>query len=556
MEVLRAAPAGAVLKRVLIRSWRKEFFLSTRGLESIAPLFSTTEETPQPIPTKILGDIPKWIKGSLLRNGPGMFEFGNDKYNHWFDGMALLHKFKIEDGTVTYMSKFLESDSYLSNKANNRIVASEFGTVAMPDPCKSLYERFMSRFETPKSTDNASVNYVLFKGDYYVSTETNFMHKIDPDTLASLQKVDWSKFVAVNGATAHPHYDPDGTAYNMGNSYGKHGSSYNIIRIPPQRSDDDETLEGAQIVCSIDPVDKRKPSYYHSFAMSENYVVFIEQSVKIDLLKIIAAKLRGKGFSEVMTWTPEQNTIFHIVNKHTGKLHPVKYQSKPFVSFHQINAFEDQGAIVIDLCCQDDGGAFKALDLQNMRKEGNDLQKLYDMSNRNYPRRFVLPLVIDTNTPFEKYLKTLPYSSAAAVKMADGTVWCSYESLHDDSLVKMGGLEFPHINYSKYNAKKYDFFYGCGFGHLVGDSLIKMDVPTKAMKVWKEEGCYPSEPVFVPLPDSTAEDDGVILSVVVTPNENKNTFLLVLDAKTFAEIGRAEVPVQIPYGFHGVFHSN
>lgn len=35
--------------------------------------------------------------------------------------------------------------------------------------------------------------------------------------------MDWSNFIAVNGATAHPHYDPDGTVYNMGNSYGKDG---------------------------------------------------------------------------------------------------------------------------------------------------------------------------------------------------------------------------------------------------------------------------------------------------------------------------------------------
>lgn len=40
-----------------------------------------------------------------------------------------------------------------------------------------------------------------------------------------LSQVDWSKFIAVNGATAHPHYDPDGTAYNMGNSYGSKGLS-------------------------------------------------------------------------------------------------------------------------------------------------------------------------------------------------------------------------------------------------------------------------------------------------------------------------------------------
>uniref|UniRef100_A0A8C7KLB8 Carotenoid-cleaving dioxygenase, mitochondrial n=1 Tax=Oncorhynchus kisutch TaxID=8019 RepID=A0A8C7KLB8_ONCKI len=59
-------------------------------------------ETPEPISTEVLGTIPPWIQSSLLRNGPGKFEFGNQHYNHWFDGMAMLHQFKIEDGKVTY----------------------------------------------------------------------------------------------------------------------------------------------------------------------------------------------------------------------------------------------------------------------------------------------------------------------------------------------------------------------------------------------------------------------------------------------------------------------
>lgn len=43
-------------------------------------------------------------------------------------------------------------------------------------------------------------------------------------------QVDWSKFIAVNGATAHPHYDPDGTSYNMGNSYG-HKGQYAFVNV-------------------------------------------------------------------------------------------------------------------------------------------------------------------------------------------------------------------------------------------------------------------------------------------------------------------------------------
>lgn len=40
-----------------------------------------------------------------------------------------------------------------------------------------------------EATDNASVNFVKYKGDYYVSTETNYMRRIDPQTLDTKDKV-------------------------------------------------------------------------------------------------------------------------------------------------------------------------------------------------------------------------------------------------------------------------------------------------------------------------------------------------------------------------------
>ncbi|XP_042330816.1 beta,beta-carotene 9',10'-oxygenase isoform X2 [Sceloporus undulatus] len=529
-------------------------FRHQKGLACLSPFFTSVEETPQVIQTKIKGQVPRWLKGQLLRNGPGKFEFGNDKYNHWFDGMALLHQFEIEDGIVKYRSKFLRSDSYLANSKNNRIMISEFGTMAVPDPCKTIFERFMSRFEAPKITDNCNVNYVVYKGDYYVSTETSVMHKVDLETLESKEKVDWTKYIAVNGATAHPHYDPDGTAYNMGNSYGKHGSNYNIICVPPQTpGSDNSSLLGAKVVCTIEPDDRMKPSYYHSFGMSKNYIIFIEQPLKMNLWKFAAAKAFGKSFLDGISWEPQHNTRFHIVNKLTGQVLPGQYRSKALLSFHQINAFEDQGCIVLDLCCQDDGQALDIYRLQNLHKAGEAQDQAYNSIAAPYPRRFVLPLNIDDKKPVGENLNPLSYTSATAMKKADGKIWCTYESLHDEKLEKRGGLEFPQINYAHCNGKKYRYFYGCGFGHLIGDSLIKIDLNTKEMKIWQEDGMYPSEPVFVPEPNSATEDSGVILSVVLTPKQNQGNFLLVLDAKDFTELGRAEVPVQIPYGFHGIF---
>lgn len=54
--------------------------------------------------------------------------------------------------------------------------------------------------------------------------------------------------------------------------------------------------------------------------MSENYIVFIEQPIKMDLLKIVTGKLTGKSISDGMFWDGKRNTIFHLIHKQTGKV--------------------------------------------------------------------------------------------------------------------------------------------------------------------------------------------------------------------------------------------
>lgn len=54
--------------------------------------------------------------------------------------------------------------------------------------------------------------------------------------------------------------------------------------------------------------------------MSENYVVFIEQPIKMDLTKIVTSKIMGKSINDCIYWDPKVETVFHVVNKHTGKV--------------------------------------------------------------------------------------------------------------------------------------------------------------------------------------------------------------------------------------------
>jgi carotenoid cleavage dioxygenase-like enzyme len=83
--------------------------------------------------------------------------------------------------------------------------------------------------------------------------------------------------------------------------------------------------------------------------------------------------------------------------------------------------------------------------------------------------------------------------------------------------------------------------------------LAKVDADTDTVRRWRESGTHPGEPLFVPAPDADAEDDGVLLSVVLDPEADRSR-LVCLDAATLTELGRAHLPHRLPFGFHGQFY--
>ncbi|KAL6082760.1 hypothetical protein STEG23_019575 [Scotinomys teguina] len=237
------------------------------------------------------GRIPLWLAGSLLRCGPGLFEVGSEPFYHLFDGQALLHKFDFKEGHVTYHRRFIRTDAYVRAMTEKRIVITEFGTCAFPDPCKNIFSRFFSYFRGVEVTDNALVNIYPVGEDYYACTETNFITKINPETLETIKQVDLCNYVSVNGATAHPHIESDGTVYNIGNCFGKNFSvAYNIVKIPPLQANKEDPMTKSEIVVQFPCSDRFKPSYVHRFEFVYNYLYLANLRENWDEVKRNAMK--------------------------------------------------------------------------------------------------------------------------------------------------------------------------------------------------------------------------------------------------------------------------
>ncbi len=445
------------------------------------------------------GSLPSWLTGTLLRTGPAKFEVGEQSYRHWFDGLAMLYQFWFRDNQIHYTNRFLQSGSYRDALEIGQISRGEFGT----NPQRSLLTQLLTLTLDRPSTDNGNVNVTAIANQIVAVTETPVPVAFDPITLQTLGDFEYTDDLAGQTTTAHPHFDfkrNQSISYQI--QFGRQ-SAYAIYSI-------DMGAKQRNLLAKI-PV--KQPAYMHSFPMSEKYIVLVECPLTVNPLKLATTRFHKTPFIENYDWHPEQGTRFHVIDRENGNLVNT-CEGDPFFAFHYVNAFEQDGNLVIDASSYADASIINEFYLNNLR----------------------LRTKVTHQGKLTRYHVPLQGKTVRAEPIADALV------------------EFPRIYYQRCNGHPYQFVYGGNsqqpFNFI--DQLVKVDVNTGAIKSWQQQNCYPGEPVFVAAPDASTEDEGVILSLVLDANQSK-TFLLVLAAQSFEEIARAEVPHVIPFGFHGQF---
>ena len=146
-------------------------------------IFTSATASPHVTEADIHGSIPKWVAGIFIRVGPGKFEWGDSKYNHWFDGDAVVYRFEIGDGKVSFLSRFLRSCSYVAAEREGRIVVSRFATNAVPEPCQNIFARYASHFTAPLQEDNCNDTITMIKGETYVAGDLLSLWQINKKSI-------------------------------------------------------------------------------------------------------------------------------------------------------------------------------------------------------------------------------------------------------------------------------------------------------------------------------------------------------------------------------------
>lgn len=494
-------------------------------------LRSLNQSTDKPVEADVKGSIPNWIEGTLYRNGPGRFKFGEKFHQHLFDGGACVHKLRIQNGQVFYSNKLLDTDSYQKTLETGRLTTN-FGSV---DVESSIFERFQKLFKSSNQRkDNTNVNIAPYANEQlYALTETNLMCKLNAEDLSIEDTVNVTEYIHDLKTTfAHPHIEKDGSWLTMGvNHRGSNGPEFKFVRYKggEEGAKAGNACEQAELIATLPSSYSYGYSYFHSFGLSENYIIFLEQAVMLSFKEYLIKTVIFNGpLCSALITDKNIPTRIHLINRKTGEIVDKKFVTDPQFTFHCINAYENQDEIILDLISYD--ADYFTTAVYSYESSYSD-QLLADKSFFPLARRVKIPLNKDDK----------------------GEIYCEIKDLKSDF-----PFEFPGINYSKYNGLKYKYVYGANHNRLPF-SVIKLNVdePTEFYeKIYGSEleREIPSEPIFVENPEAKSEDDGVLLVLVLC---EKNDYLSVLDAKDLTEVARADIPenVKSAYTFHGFFAS-
>jgi all-trans-8'-apo-beta-carotenal 15,15'-oxygenase len=446
-------------------------------------------------PLAVEGQLPAELRGTLYRNGPGLFSSFGRRYGHWFDGDGAVSAVRFDGTGARGAVRIVEGPGLLEERRRGRPLFGNYGTAA-PSAWQGVVNAARGRI---KNTANTSV--MVWQGRLYALLEAMPPVELSLDDLSTLGESNLDG-VLVRAFSAHPHYVPSRkSAYNFGMRYGRQTllDLYALPDVGPARHLGSVPLAG--------------PTMIHDFIATERHLVFFAPPLRLQIFR----QLLGRGsFSENLRWQPTEGTEVLII--------PIDYPAQvqrlavpAFYQWHFANGF-DQGTDII---------------IHYVR----------------YPD-------FNSNTWMREVLDG-PASTVLGGQLHRAVLNPSQATLRDERVLNTVGVEFPRVaRPTQTNRYTYVAEHSSEpAAHGMFDRVARIDLERGTSEsISLGEARYPSEPVFVRRPEARGEEDGWLLTLVYDGIRDRSG-VSVLEAADLARgaLATAWFDHPVPFTFHGNF---
>jgi all-trans-8'-apo-beta-carotenal 15,15'-oxygenase len=466
----------------------------------------TLELSEEPLSAR-RGALPADLRGTLYRNGPGRLERGGHWVHHPFDGDGLVTAVCFGAEGARLSNRFVRTEGWLAEeKAGRPLYRGVFGT---QKPGGLLANAFDVRLK------NIANTHVVRLGDQLLALwEASSPHALDPETLETrgLSLLD-GVLKPGEAFSAHPRFDPGHHGSERMVTFGVKSGPRSTIRLMEFASEPGPAGEAPGTLLSERSDTFNGFAFLHDFAITPNWAVFLQNAIAFNPLPFA---LGFKGAAQCLASKPGSHGQFWLIPRDSGAFagQPPRVLPAPegFV-FHHLNAWEDGDTVVVESIFYDDfpsigpGEDFRAVD--------------FDQIPEGLLQRCTLDL------------------TSGSVSSERLSPRCCEFAMVNPRLV---GRRGRHAWMAVAERER---------GNDPLQAIQKLDLTSGESRVWSAAPRgFVSEPLMVPRPGATAEDDGWVLTVIWNGARCASD-LVILDAASLEEVAVLELPLALPHGLHG-----
>jgi len=469
------------------------------------------------------GEVPAELKGTLLRNGPGQLEVFGSVLSQPFDGDGMICRFSFADGAVHFSNRFVRTKAFQEEQAAKKLLYA--GAFASGRPSGQWFNNPF----TIKVKNVANTGVLQWGGRLLALHESGLPYEMRLGDLSTVGETNLDGAIDREGPFA-AHYrimhQPDGTQRLVTFGVQTAGLDANVSFF--EFGDNGALLHKTKL-----PIKSGAFGFFHDLAVSEHYYVLFQNPTKLDLRKLLFEYVPGKcGIAECIIYDESLPTRVHLIPRPasgTPSSEPRVFETDAFFSFHHANAFEDGSQVVIDTVAWDTISFSMSLDTVE--------EKNYSGGQRTELCR----VVVDTAT-------------GAVTRRSLSHRTCEFPLVAPTA----HGRPHRHI-YAPASCIDHPVWWGPA--QVIVKTSFPEGVPPATAQptfdVWEPGPTkFTQEPLFVPRPGGTAEDDGWLL-VMVNDGDTQKTSLCILDAQhvSAGPVCTLRMPHHVPPGLHGSWTS-
>merc|ERR1719402_194110 len=511
------------------------------------------------------GSCPTWLSGTLARHACGVYgETGRptednmlNAVDHVFDCMEMGQAYSFNNGRVSFTSRFYDTDHvelwrrYSENMNQSSVwwgtvfATRNLSAIAKEGPLlHDMYQpgsvpavawwqvgdEVLGMSEWP-SGDRVDVHSMVNLGGYNYQEEGNFLgdgfsneHSAAHEQYEEVGGKVWSTASANNydgdiGANKRVVFtlDPVTQKRELVAEWSYSDTNLTQCNCP---------VEGG--MCDRYPDGSGRLRQVHSFFITEQFIVVPETNYMFDPCVRKGRNDSWGDWEASYSYEKDEPGYIAIVNR-TGTDGEVvaRVETEDFMITHILGAYEDT---------EEDLLHFDALTYKNASA-------------------YTYYTYIDVILNGEPHPRDTSQVTRFTIFMGNWTMKERRDLVRQnpDNDGLRGSFEFSNIN-PAYQGKPYKFGYMIEnmFSFKTDPLRLNVDDGT-VIRTPLPDGCFPTEPIFVPRPDATAEDDGVVMMSGIDGGRQKG-FLMIYDAKTMEVLLHATAPKITLFGVHSKFY--